>query len=90
MRAKELLAGLLGTVLSSAGAMADVNEVLTIVSTIITILGGIMTLIVIPLVTWYKRAKEDGKITKEELQEGIDIVKDGVEELKDKQDKEKK
>lgn len=87
---KEFIGGIVGTILSSTGAIADVNEVLTIVSTVITILGGIITLIVIPLVSWYRRAKEDGKITAEELKEGVDIVKDGVEDLKEKQDKTKK
>ena len=81
---KEFIGGIVGTILSSTGAIADLNEVLTIVSTVITILGGIITLIVIPLVTWYKRAKEDGKITTDELKEGADIIKNGVEDIKDK------
>lgn len=81
---KEFIGGIVGTILSSTGAIADVNEVLTIVSTVITILGGIITLIVIPLVSWYRRAKEDGKITTDELKEGKDIIQHGVEDLKDK------
>ena len=81
---KEFIGGIVGTILSSTGAIADVNEVLTIVSTVITILGGILTLIIIPLVAWYKRAKEDGKITTDELKEGKDIIEKGVEDLKDK------
>lgn len=32
---------------------------------------------------WYKKAKADGKITKEELKEGVGIVKDGVDEIKE-------
>lgn len=36
---------------------------------------------------WYKKAKADGKIDKEEINEVIDIVKDGVEDIKDKVDK---
>ena len=87
---KEFIGGIVGTILSSTGAIADVNEVLTIVSTIITILGGIVTLIVIPLLAWYKRSKEDGKITTDELKEGVDIIKNGVDELKDKEGKDKK
>ena len=84
MRTKEFIAGIFGTALSSVGAIADVQQWLTIVSTIITILGGTITLIVIPLITWWKKAKEDGKITKEEIDEATDIIKDGVENLKDK------
>jgi len=84
---KEFIGGIVGTILSSTGAIANLNEWLTIVSTIITILGGIVTLIVIPLVTWYKKSKQDGVITKDELEEGVNIIKDGVDELKDKGDK---
>lgn len=92
MNTKEFIGGIAGTILSSTGAIANLTEWLTIVSTVITIVGGIITLIVIPLVSWYRRAKEDGKITTEELKEGADIIKNGVEDLKeqnkDKQDKE--
>lgn len=84
MNTKEFIGGIVGTILSSTGAIADVNEVLTIISTVITILGGILTLIIIPLVSWYRRAKEDGKITTDELKEGKDIIQQGVEDLKDK------
>lgn len=31
---------------------------------------------------WWKEAKKDGKITKEEIKEGLDIVKDGLEDVK--------
>lgn len=33
---------------------------------------------------WWKRASKDGKITEEEIQEGIDILKKGEDDLKDK------
>ena len=33
---------------------------------------------------WWKRASKDGKITEEEIQEGIDILKKGENDLKDK------
>ena len=32
---------------------------------------------------WYKRAKEDGKITADEIDEGIEILKDGADRLKE-------
>ena len=38
---------------------------------------------------WYKEAKADGKITKEEIKEGLDIVSNGVDEIKDKLDNKK-
>ena len=90
MKTKEFIGGIVGTILSSTGAIANLNEWLTIVSTVITILGGILTLIIIPLVSWYRRAKEDGKITTDELKEGADIIKNGVEDLKEQnKDKDK-
>ena len=90
MNTKEFISGIAGTILSSTGAIANLTEWLTIVSTVITIVGGIITLIVIPLVSWYRRAKEDGKITTEELKEGADIIKNGVEDLKEQnKDKDK-
>lgn len=89
MKIREFILGLIGTGMSSVGAIVDVNQVLSIISTIITIVGGILTLIVIPLITWWKKAKEDGKITKEEIDEATQIIKDGTEGLKDKKEKEK-
>ena len=84
MKIKEFILGLIGTGMSSVGAIVDVNEVLSIISYVITIVGGILTLIVIPLITWWKRAKEDGKITKEEIDEATNIIQSGVEGLNDK------
>lgn len=42
---------------------------------------------------WYKDAKKDGKISIDELEEGVNVVKDGISDLKDeiehlKEDKE--
>ncbi len=88
MKVREFILGLIGTGMSSVGAIVDVNQVLSIISYVITIVGGILTLIVIPLITWWKRAKEDGKITKEEIDEGVHIIQTGVDELKDKNKKE--
>ena len=84
MKIKEFILGLIGTGMSSVGAIVDVNQVLSIISYVITIVGGILTLIVIPLITWWKRAKEDGKITKEEIDEATQIVQTGIDGLNDK------
>ena len=89
MKIKEFILGIIGTGMSSVGAIVDVNQVLSIISYCITIAGGILTLIVIPLITWWKKAKADDKIDKEEIDEATQIIKDGVDGLKDKQGKEK-
>ena len=85
----EMIVGTIGTITTGVGASISVNEVLQIIATCLTIAGGIMTLIILPLLNWWRNAKQDGKITKEEIQEGIEIVQNGVEELKDKNGKEK-
>lgn len=85
----EVLSGIFGTSLSAIGTIIQTNEMLQTISLVITIIGGIITLIIIPILNWWRKAKKDGKVTKEEIEEGVDIVVDGVNELNDKLDKEK-
>lgn len=87
---KEFFGGLFGTVLSATGTATQTNETLQTISLIITIVGGIITLIVIPLLTWYKNAKKDGKIDKEEVSDGLDTLQEGIKGVKDIVDKSKK
>ena len=85
----ELIAGGVGTGLSAIGTATQTNEVLQTISLVVTIIGAVISMIIVPLISWWQKAKKDGKITKEEIQEGIDIISDGVEKLtnKDKEDK---
>lgn len=55
---------------------------LTIVATLITIILGIRA--------WWKDAKKDGKIDKEEVDEAVKIVEDGVKTIIDSTKKEEK
>ena len=80
---KEIVGGMIGTSMSAVGTGIQTNELLQTISLVITILGGIIT-IVMALLNWWNKAKKDGKIDKEEIQEGVDILVDGVNELKDK------
>ena len=84
---REIIGGAVGTGLSAIGTATQTNELLQTISLVITIIGGLITFIIIPLITWYKKSKEDGKITKDEIKEGIDIVVKGGEEIKDTIDK---
>ena len=79
---KEILEGLFGTSLSAVGTALQTEDILRYVSLAITIIGGIISMIVIPLVNWYRQAKQDGKISKEELEEGVKIISDGAEDIK--------
>ena len=88
---KEFIGGLVGGSLGAVGTATQTNEFLQTISLIITIIGAIISMIVVPLVSWYQKAKADDKITKEEIQEGVDIIKNGVEALQNKEnDKEEK
>lgn len=80
----ELITGSIGTTLSAVGTATQTNEVLQTISLVITIIGALITFIIVPLLNWYKKAKEDGKITKEEIKEGIKIVSEGSQQVKDK------
>lgn len=79
----ELITGAVGTTLSAVGTGLQTNEILQTISLVITIIGGLITFIIVPLLTWYKNAKKDGKIDADELKDGIKIVVDGSEKVKD-------
>lgn len=79
----EYLAGTIGTSLSVAGTIAQTNEVLQTISLIITILGALISFVVVPLVNWYRKAKDDGKITPDEIEDGLNIIADGSKKVED-------
>lgn len=81
---KEIVGGTIGTILSAVGTGLQTNEVLETISLIITIIGALISFIVVPLINWYKHAKRDGKITKDEIEDAVEIISDGVNEIKDK------
>lgn len=80
---KEIITGTIGTCLSAVGTATQLNEILQTVSLIITIIGGIITFIVVPLIAWYNKAKKDGKIDVDEIKEGITTVSDGINKVKE-------
>lgn len=78
---KDSITAGVGTLISAIGTSLQPNEVLEMISLIITIIGAVLTL-VMSLYNWWKNAKKDDKITKEELNEGAKILADGVEKIK--------
>lgn len=76
---KEFILGGVGSVVTFTGAALSSKEILTIISIILTIIGTLITFIIIPLINWYKNAKKDGKITNEEIKDGVKTLKDGAE-----------
>lgn len=85
----ELIGGSIGTALSAVGTGLQTNNVLQTISLVITIIGGLITFIIVPIINWYKNAKKDGKIDKDEIKDGVDIIVKGSEKLKDKIDNKK-
>lgn len=70
-------------------SVVQTNEVLRLISFTLSILTSLV-LIIYRLVKWWKEAKKDGKITKEESHEGIKIVVEGKDEIKKIVDNHKK
>ena len=85
----ELIGGSIGTGMSALGTAMQTNELLQTISLVITIIGGLITFIIMPVINWYQNAKKDGKITKEEVDEGVKIIQDGLDKLNDQDKKEK-
>lgn len=80
-----MLFGLTGTAVSAAGAGLSVTEIQAIVSIVVTVLGFIISVFVplcIKLYQKIKKAKEDGKIDKEELDDIVETGKEIVDETK--------
>lgn len=64
------------------------KEIFEIISLVLSILISLL-IIVSKLISWFQKAKEDGKITEDEIKDGIDIITDGAKEIQDKlEDKE--
>ena len=64
-------------------ALVQTNETMQIISFILSIITSII-IIAFKIWSWWRVAHSDGKITKEEVDDLIDDIKDDVEELQDK------
>lgn len=67
-------------------SVTNTKEVFEIISLVLSILISCLIL-GSKIVQWWKKAKADGKIDKEEIQEVIEIVEDGVKDIKEKTQK---
>ena len=85
-----LIYGSIGTALSAIGTGLQTNEVLETISLIITIIGGIITFIITPLLSWYNKSKTDDKIDTNEIHEAIKIISHGSEKIKNQVDNNEK
>ena len=62
--------------------MAQTNEVFQLVELILSI-ATTLFILGINIYSWWKKAKKDGKITEEEVKEGVEIITNGVKEIQD-------
>ena len=80
-----LTAGICGTAISAAGAGLSVNELQAIISIIVTIAGFVISVLIpllFKLAAKIKKAKEDGKVDKEEMKDILSTGQEILEETK--------
>lgn len=58
------------------------KEIFEYISLVLSIIISIL-IIVSRIISWYKNAKQDGKIDEDELKDGINIVVGGIEDIKE-------
>lgn len=80
---EELIVGGAGTAMAVLGTATQINEVLQTISLVITILGALVSFVVVPLLSWYKNAKKDGKISNKEFKEGCKSLIEGMRHTKE-------
>lgn len=80
----EMLVGTIGSTLGVVGTATQTNEVLETISLVITVLGALVSFVVVPLLNWYRSAKKDGKITLDEIQKGAETLEDGMRKTEEK------
>ena len=85
---KELVGSAICTSVAGTSTAIQPNEVFQYIQMALTIIATLIT-IILGLRAWWKDAKKDGKITSDEIQEGVKIVQDGLETLKDKNKEDK-
>lgn len=72
-----------GSVVGSIFTAVQTNEIFQYISLILTILSTLVA-IAFTIYKWYKKAKEDGKITEEEVEELKDDIKEELDKKEDK------
>lgn len=82
---EKLTCGITGTILSAVGSALAIEHIQAIISIIITVLGFIISVLIPTILKIYnkiKTAKEDGVITKEEVEDIAKTIKDSVNDIK--------
>lgn len=81
----EIIIGLTGESAAIVSTATQTNQYLQTIQLIISIIGGLLVIVstcVVPLIKWYKKSKEDGKIDGEEIKEGKNLFLKLIEAIK--------
>ena len=78
----KLLGALIGNAVTAAGWLQDMENIVSIVCCIAGLLITVVTCVIVPLWKKMQSAKEDGKITPDELQDIAGTLKDGLDNIK--------
>ena len=73
---------IIGNGLQYAISFSQVEDALRIAGIVLSVIISLL-IIVDKIITWWKNAKADGKITEDEIKEGVEIIKDGTQDIKD-------
>lgn len=86
---KELVGSVICTAVAGTSTAIQPEQVFAYIQMGLTIMATLIT-IILGLRAWWKDAKKDGKIDKEEVDEAVKIVEDGVKAIIDSNKKEEK
>ena len=86
---KELIGGICGTLISSAGMWAEIESIVSIVCAVVGLCITIVTCVVIPVWKKWREAKKDGAIDPDEAEDSANTIKHGIDSINDDIKKEK-
>ena len=85
---EKLLGALIGNVVSTAGWLQDMENIVSIVCCIAGLIITLITCVIVPVWKKIADAKKDGVITPDELDGIADALQDGLDQIK-KENKDK-
>lgn len=78
----ECIGSTICTAAAATSTALQPDQVLQYIQLAITIIAGLIS-IILALRAWWKDAKKDGKIDKEEIEDGINIIMGGANDIKE-------
>ena len=75
---QEKITGAGATLLSWITTINQANEVFRLIQLILSILCSVLVIITTIIIPWYKKAKKDGKITSDEVEDLFNQIEDNI------------